>query len=161
MKKRIDMRRLTALLLGIWLGIHICGGYIATHLLFTRLAHLPDGRLLAAQIAGSLFHAINYMTLFVWVLVWIAVKQDARRYSHRKTRLPFWSACVLLFTGINEFLFSPVIRALRDGQTNWLHDLIGGRLGLWHGVSSLLYITISFIGLCVCIRLLRLDEPRY
>ena len=67
----------------------------------------------------------------------------------------------MLFTGINEFLFSPVIRALRDGQTNWLHDLIGGRLGLWHGVSSLLYIAISFIGLCVCIRLLRLDEPRY
>ena len=61
------MRRLTALLLGIWLGIHICGGYIATHLLFTRLAHLPDGRLLAAQIAGSLFHAVHrHQRIFVF-----------------------------------------------------------------------------------------------
>lgn len=153
------MQRLSALLIGIWLGLHIGIGYIAAPTLFARLSSLPDGRAIAGDIAGSLFHWVNYVGLVAWILVWWIAKREAR-LSYRKTRAPMMATCVVVLTAINEFAFSPVIHALRQQHTHWLHNLIGGDRGMWHGISSIIYIIIGLIGLGLCIRLLRLDTLR-
>lgn len=69
---------------------------------------------------------------------------------------------LLILNMINEFLIAPVIAALKTGTNHWLHQLIGGSFGMWHGVSSLVYLAVAVIGLCLCCALLRLrDTARY
>lgn len=153
------MRRIAALLSAIWLGMHIGFGYIVAPIIFTRLQSLPDGKMMAGNIAGSLFHIVNWVGLLAWLLIFLIAK-DSNRQTYQRTRLPFWTGLLLGLLVINEWLITPVIEAIKTNQTNWLHNLIGGRMGLWHGMSSIVHLIIAVIGLCLCIRLLRLDELR-
>ncbi|MDK4689541.1 DUF4149 domain-containing protein [Kingella negevensis] len=154
------MRRLSALLISIWLGVHIGFG-IAAYNIFSKLSHLSDGKILAGNIAGVLFSIVNWFGLLAWLLVFIIARQDNQRRSYDKSRIPAWTIVLLVLIAVNQFLFSPVIAALKTQQSNWLHSLIGGGFGMWHGLSYVIYMIAGLVGLGLCIRLLRLDEQRY
>jgi len=153
------MRRIAALLSAIWLGMHIGFGYIVAPIIFTRLQNLPDGKMMAGNIAGSLFHIVNWVGLLAWLLIFLIAK-DSNRQTYQRTRLPFWTGLLLGLLAINEWLITPVIEAIKTNQTNWLHNLIGGRMGLWHGMSSIIHLIIAVIGLCFCFVLWRLNKFR-
>ena len=80
--------------------------------------------------------------------------------AYHKSRTPFWAGTLLVFTAINEWLITPVVAALRANQTNWLHNIIGGHVGTWNGISYLVYLLCSLIGLALAIQLLRLANPQ-
>ncbi|ULJ59785.1 DUF4149 domain-containing protein [Wielerella bovis] len=153
------MRRFSALLISIWLGLHIGFGCIAAPTIFARLETLPNGKVLAGTIAGTLFHFVNLFGIVAWLIIFFIAKSDNQRMTYRKSRVPLWTGLLLVLLGTNELLITPVIAALRDQRSNWLHDIIGGRFGLWHGTSYILYFIAAIIGLGLCIRLLRLDQP--
>ena len=155
------MRRLSALLISIWLGLHIGFGCIAAPTVFARLSTLPNGKTLAGSIAGTLFHSVNLFGIAAWLIIFFIARSDNQRTVYNKSRVPLWTAILLFLLMVNEFLLTPVIVALRDNQSNWLHDIIGGRFGMWHGSSYILYFVTALIGFGLCVRLLRLDNSRY
>lgn len=153
------MRRITALLISLWLGFHLSVGCIVAPLVSNHLNTSDSGKVLADTLSGSLFHIANLFTLAVWLIVYFTARSD-NRMAYHKSRTPFWAITLLVFTAINEWLITPVVAALRANQTNWLHNIIGGHVGTWNGISYLVYLLCSLIGLALAIQLLRLANPQ-
>ena len=152
------MRRITALLISLWLGFHLSVGCVVAPLVSNHLNTSDSGKTLADTLSGSLF--ANLFTLAVWLIVYFTARSD-NRMAYHKSRTPFWAITLLVFTAINEWLITPVVAALRANQTNWLHNIIGGHVGTWNGISYLVYLLCSLIGLALAIQLLRLANPQH
>lgn len=153
------MRRITALLISLWLGFHLSVGCVVAPLVSNHLNTSDSGKTLADTLSGSLFHIANLFTLAVWLIVYFTARSD-NRMAYHKSRTPFWAITLLVFTAINEWLITPVVAALRANQSNWLHNIIGGHVGIWNGISYLVYLLCSLIGLALAIQLLRLANPQ-
>ena len=154
------MRRITALLISLWLGFHLRVGCVVAPLVSNHLNTSDSGKTLADTLSGSLFHIANLFTLAVWLIVYFTARSD-NRMAYHKSRTPFWAITLLVFTAINEWFITPVVVALRANQTNWLHNIIGGHVGTWNGISYLVYLLCSLIGLALAIQLLRLANPQH
>lgn len=153
------MRRITALLISLWLGFHLSVGCVVAPLVSNQLNTSDNGKALANTLSGSLFHIANLFTLAVWLIVYFTARSD-NRMAYHKSRTPFWAGVLLVLTAINEWLITPVVVALRANQSNWLHNIIGGHVGMWNGISYLVYLLCSLIGLALAIQLLRLANPQ-
>ena len=154
------MRRITALLISLWLGFHLSVGCVVAPLVANHLNTSDSGKALADTLSGSLFHIANLFTLAVWLIVYFTARSD-NRMAYHKSRTPFWAGALLLLTAVNEWLITPVVAALRASQANWLHNIIGGHVGTWNGISYLVYLLCSLIGLALAIQLLRLANPQH
>ena len=154
------MRRITALLISLWLGFHLSVGCVVAPLVSNHLNTSDSGKTLADTLSGSLYHIANLFTLAVWLIVYFTARSD-NRMAYHKSRTPFWAITLLVFTAINEWLITPVVAALRANQTNWLHNIIGGHVGTWNRISYLVYLLCSLIGLALAIQLLRLANPQH
>ena len=145
------MNRLCALLTSLWLGMQVMAGYIAAPILFERL-----GKQEAGNIAGMLFSINNYFGLLAWTVAWLVVRSNRNRsFSDNCKAAPKFIILLLLLTASNQFLISPVIAAHKTGTANWLLSLLGGSFGMWHGISSIMYLVCSFLGLGLLLRYLK------
>ena len=137
------MNRLCALLTSLWLGMQVMAGYIAAPILFERL-----GKQEAGNIAGVLFSINNYFGLLAWIVAWLVVRSNQNRSLNNNGKVaPKFIILLLLLTASNQFLISPVIAAHKTGTANWLLSLLGGSFGMWHGISSIIYLVCSILGL--------------
>ena len=148
------MNRLCALLTSLWLGMQVMAGYIAAPILFERL-----GKQEAGNIAGMLFSINNYFGLLAWTMAWLAVRSNRNRsFSDNCKAAPKFIILLLLLTASNQFLISPVIAAHKTGTANWLLSLLGGSFGMWHGISSIIYLVCSVLGLGLLWRYLKFEN---
>jgi hypothetical protein len=124
-------------LLTAWVGGLWSIGYIAAPTLFAVL----DDRKLAGQLAGEMFHVINWLGITCGILLLLIV---LKRYGR------IWQLWVLLVMLIlvmnNEYILQPMMAEIKA------QGLIEGsdaksRFGLLHGLSSLAYLLISIMGL--------------
>ena len=147
------MKRFTALLISLWLGMQL-GFFAASAVLFNQLDKADAGR-----IAGILFHIANLTGLLAWgAAFWVcrANRDWGSSFSeNRPTRR--WIALLLALLALSQFLLNPAIHALKTGESHFLVRLVGGSFGTWHGSSYMVSLLMSIIGLGLCIRLLRLD----
>lgn len=147
------MKRLTALLISLWLGMQIGFGYVAAPILFNVLENAPAGK-----VAGMLFHVSNGLGLVAWTCAFFACRPTSYGWGNSSgghTRK--WIVLLIVLLAINEFLFAPVIAALKAGDTHFLVTWFGGSFGKWHGSSSVLHLVEGVIGLGLCIKLLRVE----
>ena len=148
------MNRLCALLTSLWLGMQVMAGYIAAPILFERL-----GKQEAGNIAGMLFSINNYFGLLAWTVAWLVVRSNRNRsFSDNCKAAPKFIILLLLLTASNQFLISPVIAAHKTGTANWLLSLLGGSFGMWHGISSIIYLVCSLLGLGLLWRYLKFEN---
>ncbi|WP_049254114.1 DUF4149 domain-containing protein [Neisseria elongata] len=148
------MNRLCALLTGLWLGMQIMAGYVAAPILFERF-----GKQEAGNIAGVLFSINNYFGLLAWAMAWLVVRSNSNRlFSNNGKVAPKFIILLLLLTAANQFLMTPVIAAHKAGTENWLLSLLGGSFGMWHGISSVIYLVCSFLGLGLLLRYLKFEK---
>ncbi|WP_016686918.1 DUF4149 domain-containing protein [Neisseria sicca] len=148
------MNRLCALLTSLWLGMQVMAGYIAAPILFERL-----GKQEAGNIAGVLFSINNYFGLLAWIVAWLVVRSNRNRsFSDNGKVAPKFIILLLLLTASNQFLISPVIEAHKTGTANWLLSLLGGSFGMWHGISSIIYLVCSVLGLGLLWRYLKFEN---
>jgi len=133
---------LDRLLTTLWVGALWAVGYLVVPILF---AHLDD-RMVAGALAGRMFTALSYIGLVAGLalLVIIALRREAR---WRRSRLGM-VALMLVMVMIGEFLIQPIMAELK------LHGLVAGSaeaasFAVWHGVSSILYLINSLLGLVV------------
>ena len=117
------LRKISLYAATVWLGIQIAGGLIMQ----------------AGEIAGILFHIISWLGLIIWGILFL---------THTKilTRLQTILLCTLLLSvAINQFLIAPVIEALKYGYEDWLLSLLGGSFGMWHGISSIVFMATALL----------------
>lgn len=117
------LRKISLYAATVWLGIQIAGGLIMQ----------------AGEIAGILFHIISWLGLIIWGILFL---------THTKilTRLQTILLCTLLLSvAINQFLVAPVIDALKYGYEDWLLSLLGGSFGMWHGISSIVFMATALL----------------
>lgn len=117
------LRKISLYAATVWLGIQIAGGLIMQ----------------AGEIAGVLFHIVSWLGLIIWGILFL---------THTKilTRLQTILLCTLLLSvAINQFLIAPVIEALKYGYEDWLLSLLGGSFGMWHGISSIVFMATALL----------------
>jgi uncharacterized membrane protein len=135
---------LAAVLLVMWVGGLWAIGYIAAPTLF---AQLPD-RQLAGNVAGELFKWIAWVGIVAgsYLLIHRLGKQGFRALKEPY----FWIvlAMLLLVLG-SHFGIQPVMQALKDQAMPQavMESAFRSRFAAWHGVSSIVYLIESILGL--------------
>lgn len=135
---------LAAVSLVLWIGGLWAVGYIAAPVLFSSLGD----KQLAGMLAGRLFA----------VMAWIGIAAAAYLLVHRIARdgaaalktLFFWVVVLMLGLALaGHFGVQPVIQSLK-GQAMphaAMQSVFADRFARWHGISSILYLIQSALGL--------------
>lgn len=132
-------RPLQALIWVIWLGLHLSAGYVVAPVLFRHLDKISAG-----HIAGVLFAITAYLSLAavpaLLALEYCAVARVAP--GVKRLAMAIW-----LISAANQGLITPVIQDLKAGTRQaWLTEL-SHSFGLWHGISSTLYLLVGVLAL--------------
>lgn len=144
------MQKILAILVSAWLGAQLTAGYVVAPVLFQHL-HKMD----AGNIAGELFGLLAYAGLVVWLLVGIYGYCQQRHHFFPGSTL-VWISILWILQAVSQWVVTPVIVALKTGGQNWLSDSVSHSFALWHGISSIIYLIISLIGLYLVGKLLNI-----
>ena len=136
------------ILLTFWVGGLWAIGYVAVPVLFNMIFD----RFVAGGIAGRLFGIMSYIGLVCGTLLLISVIYSAGR-EWRRTWQVWVLVAMLLMVAIGEFTLQPMMQALKATTPGGFvpGSAEAGRFGMLHGVSSLLYLATSLLGLMLVV----------
>jgi hypothetical protein len=143
------MRRLTEILHGVALTLWVGGLWSIGYLVAPALFHaLGSDRQLAGQLAGRLFELIGWVGLacaayLLLFLLWRLRSAALRRWD-------FWLLILmLLLTAVGLFGVQPLLAQLKSDALprEVMQSVLRDRFAAWHGVSSILYLLQSLLGL--------------
>jgi len=144
----MNMRRfwdgLAGVLLVWWIGGMWAIGYVAAPVLF---ANLGDKQL-AGMLAGKLFDLMAWLAIAaaIYLLIYRLVRDGG---AALKT-LSFWAVVLMLaLTLASHFGIQPIMQSLKDQAMPRavMQSVFADRFARWHGVSSILYLIQSALGL--------------
>ena len=143
------MRRLTDALydvvLTLWVGGLWTIGYLVAPTLF---AALSADRQLAGGLAGKLFELIGWLGLgyAAYLLLYMVLRAGVAALR----RWTFWLVVVMLVLGaVSLFGIQPLLAQLKADALprEVMESVLRNRFATWHGVSSILYLVQSVLGL--------------
>ncbi|HMV06203.1 MAG TPA: DUF4149 domain-containing protein [Accumulibacter sp.] len=143
------MHRLAAALyevaLTFWVGGLWAIGYLAAPTLFATLAH---DRPLAGALAGRLFELMGWVGLACgsYLLLFSLLRFGAISFK----RWNFWLILLmLLLTAVSLFGIQPLLAQIKADALprEVMESVLRNRFATWHGVSSILYLVQSVLGL--------------
>lgn len=144
---------LSAIALTAWVGGLWVTGYLAVPVLF----HAQPDKQLAGMLAGEILNAMGYVGLVCGVILLLQAKVSATRQpaegSWHKTKL--WIIAAMLVIGlIIQFGLSPLMVDLKvqARPEDVMHSAFADRFKMLHGVSSILYLIESLLGLYLVTR---------
>ena len=128
-----------AIVPALWVGSLWTVGYLVAPALF---ALLPE-RSLAGDVAGRLFQIEAWLGLACGALL-LASLALGRGTGALRSRPALLVAAMMVLLAVGEWLVGPILAGLRaDGES-------GTRaFAVWHGVSALLYLAASVLGLAL------------
>ncbi len=139
---------LYSLCIAAWVGGLLAVGYLAAPILFAQLAD----RMLAGKLAGHMFTAIawvgigcaGYLLLHVLALKgWRAVQSSV-----------FWIVLLMLaLTLAGHFGIQPILAQLKADALprQVIERAMRDRFAAWHGVSSVLYLLQTLLGVALVV----------
>lgn len=140
---------LTAWATSLWVGGLWAIGYLVAPLLFHSL---PEDRVLAGLLAGKMFTAIGWVGIVCGV--WLLFDRIWQNGARGLRGVVFWLLLLMwLLTLAQQFGIQPIMEqlkadALADGVTkDVMESLFRDRFETWHGVSSIVYLVESLLGL--------------
>jgi len=133
----------------LWIGALWAIGYIAAPLLFVTL----EDHTLAGMLAGKMFAVVAYigMGCGIYLLLFRLIRQGA--ISFRQSF--FWIVLVmLLITLLGHFGAQPILEAVKHLTLPRavVEGVLQDRFAAWHGVSSVLYVVQSVLGLVLVVQ---------
>ena len=143
------MRRLTDALydvvLTLWVGGLWTIGYLVAPTLF---AALSADRQLAGGLAGKLFELIGWLGLgcAAYLLLYMVLRAGVAALR----RWTFWLVVLMLVLGaVSLFGVQPLLAQLKADALprEVMESVLRNRFATWHGVSSILYLVQSVLGL--------------
>ena len=136
-------RGLQEIAVTLWVGGLWVTGYMVAPVLF---ASLPS-KMLAGMLAGKMFTAIAYigMVCGVYLLVYRIANAGSSAFKERF----FWAVFMMLvLTLAGHFGIQPIIQHLKDQAAgDVMKSVFRDRFETWHGISSILYLIQSLLGL--------------
>lgn len=132
----------------LWVGGLWVVGYLVAPVLF---AHLGD-RQLAGQMAGRLFTLIGWIGL--GAAAYLAVFLVGRWGAACLKRAVFWLALAMAaMAAVQVFGIQPLMEQLKLQALprEVMESVMRDRFATWHGVSSVLYLVQSLLGLWLVI----------
>lgn len=128
----------------LWVGGLWAIGYLAAPVLFASLGD----RQLAGVVAGKLFALIGWIGLggAVYLLVFLGSRWGGQVFK----RAVFWLVLVMaLLTAASQFGIQPLMAQLKADALprEVMESVLRDRFAAWHGVSSILYLVQSVLGL--------------
>lgn len=128
----------------LWVGGLWAIGYLAAPVLFASLGD----RQLAGMVAGKLFALIGWIGLggAVYLLVFLGARWGGQVFK----RAVFWLVLVMvLLTAASQFGIQPLMAQLKADALprEVMESVLRDRFAAWHGVSSILYLVQSVLGL--------------
>lgn len=127
-------------LLTLWVGSLLAIGYLAVPILFSAL----DDRMLAGQLAGRMFTVVSLLGL---VCAPLLMAVTAKNYqANARVRRLIMLAVMLALVLVGEFVLQPMMAVLK-AQGIAAGSEAAGQFARLHGVSSILYMINSLLGL--------------
>lgn len=128
-------------LLALWVGGLWVAGYVVAPSLFATL----DDRQLAGQLAGQVFRLMSYIGLVAGGLLLLSVLLRAAGGWAREWRV--WTlVSMLLLVAIGAFVIQPMMVELKAGGIVPASEQATA-FGRMHGISSILFLITSVLGL--------------
>ncbi|NWG39094.1 MAG: DUF4149 domain-containing protein [Hydrogenophilaceae bacterium] len=135
---------LASALLVLWVGGLWAIGYIAAPTLFAQLSD----RQLAGNLAGELFKWIAWVGIIAGT--YLLLFRLGRQGFQALKQAYFWIVLVMLLLTLGQhFGIQPVMQALKDQAMPQavMESAFRSRFAAWHGVSSIVYLIESVLGL--------------
>ncbi len=142
MKRLPDL--LSAWAASLWVGGLWAVGYLAAPTLFYSLTD----RMLAGMLAGKLFSHIAWVGLVCGC--WLLLHRLGRFGVLALKQSFFWIVVLmLLLTVAQHFGIQPILQQLKDQAQprDVMESLFRDRFATWHGISSVIYLIQSLLGL--------------
>ncbi|MFT4173961.1 MAG: DUF4149 domain-containing protein [Rhodocyclaceae bacterium] len=143
---------LFAIVITVWVGALWAIGFMAAPVLFQQLAD----RMLAGAIAGKLFTIVAWLGIgsAAYALLYLMSREGTRSL---KSAI-FWIVLLmLLLTLAGQFGVTPILEGLKAQSVP--HDIMEGvlrdRFAMWHGISSVLYLVVSVLGVALTTQVYR------
>ncbi|NWG87019.1 MAG: DUF4149 domain-containing protein [Hydrogenophilaceae bacterium] len=133
-------------LLALWVGGTWAVGYLAAPVLFYNL----DDKMLAGQLAGEMFKWMAYVGMVA--AAYLLIFRLSRFGGGAFKQAFFWIVVLmLLITLAGRFGIQPILEQLKDQALpqDVMQSLMRDRFQAWHGVSSVLYLIQSLLGLAL------------
>ncbi|MBS4096260.1 MAG: DUF4149 domain-containing protein [Sulfuricella sp.] len=131
----------------LWIGGLWAIGYLVAPALFSAL---PDDRMLAGVLAGRMFTLIAYvgMACGIYLLIYRFVRFGTAAF---KQGVLWILLAMLILTAAGHFGIQPVMVALKSQAlpADVMHSVFKDRFATWHGVSSVVYLIESLLGVGV------------
>jgi hypothetical protein len=132
----------------LWVGGLWAIGYMAAPVLFASLGD----RQLAGMVAGKLFALIGWVGLgcAAWLLVFLVLRCGGQVFK----RAAFWLVVLMaLMAAASQFGIQPLMAQLKlDAMPREvMESVLRDRFAAWHGISSILYMVQSLLGLWLVI----------
>ena len=132
----------------LWVGGMWAIGYIAAPLLFSSLGD----RQLAGMVAGKLFSLMGWVGLGSAAYLLIFLIARCRGQAFR--RAVFWLVLLMaVLAAVSQFGIQPLMAQLKADALprEVMASVLRDRFAAWHGVSSILYLMQSGLGLWLVI----------
>ena len=128
----------------LWVGGMWAIGYVAAPVLFSSFGD----RQVAGLVAGKLFALIGWIGLAAaaWLLVFLVVRWGGAVFK----RAVFWLVVLMaLMVAASQFGIQPLMAQLKADALprEVMESVLRDRFATWHGVSSILYLVQSLLGL--------------
>lgn len=142
------MRRLSEALylivITLWAGGIWAIGYIAAPILFSSIGD----RQLAGMVAGKLFALVGWIGLgsATYLLVFLVTRWGGQVFK----RAVFWLVLLMaLLAAASQFGIQPLMAQLKADALprEVMESVLRDRFAVWHGISSILYLMQSGLGL--------------
>ncbi len=146
------MRRLSEALyfaaITLWVGGMWAIGYLAAPVLFASLGD----RQLAGMVAGKLFALIGWIGLAsaAYLVVFLIVRRGGQVFRSAV----FWLVLLMaLLVSASQFGIQPLMAQLKAAALprEVMESVMRDRFATWHGISSILYLLQSLLGLWLVI----------
>jgi len=135
---------LAGLMLVLWIGGMWAIGYVAAPVLFASLGD----KQLAGLLAGNLFEWMAWIGITAGI--YLLIYRIARDGGAALKTLFFWAVAVMLaLTLAGLFGIQPIMQSLKDQAMPHavMQSVFADRFARWHGISSILYLIQSVLGL--------------
>lgn len=128
----------------LWVGGLWAIGYVAAPVLFSSLGD----RQLAGMVAGKLFSLIGWIGLgsAAYLLLFLLVRQGGQVFKGAV----FWLVLSMaLLVAASQFGIQPLMAQLKADALprEVMASVLRDRFAAWHGISSILYLVQSLLGL--------------
>jgi hypothetical protein len=132
----------------LWVGGMWAIGYVAAPVLFTSLGD----RQLAGAVAGRLFALIGWIGLAgaAYLTIFMIVQRGAQVFRSAV----FWLVLLMaVLVAASQFGIQPLMAQLKAAALprEVMESVMRDRFAAWHGISSILYLVQSLLGLWLVI----------